>query len=67
MDIFQENCTLLERFPQLKQFWPNPIPVCVMYIARDVFLILEAHFMRSFRFVLTAKDLKFRFRTFALR
>ena len=50
MDIFfQENCTLLERFPQRKQFWPNPILVCVMYAynARDVFLIVEAHFMRS--------------------
>ena len=47
MDILQENCTLLERFPQRKQFWLNPMFVCVMCIACGVFLVLEAHFLRS--------------------
>ena len=37
MEFIQEKCTLSERLPQCRHFWPSPILVCVTYIARDEF------------------------------
>ena len=37
MDISLRKCTLLERLPQRRHFWPNPIIVCMTYISCDEF------------------------------
>ena len=41
MDIVPRNCTVLERFPQCKQFRPNPILFCMMYIVYRTRCVLD--------------------------
>ena len=48
MDIFFRKIVhCLKGFLKRKQFWPNPILVCAMCITHEVFLVLEAYYMRS--------------------